>query len=71
MEQEQKRENIETGDVSEEAMDAIGEGVNSIQKGEGGQDHSTDDIEDREPTEGVGAIQDNSLIRDDIADIDE
>ncbi len=58
----------EKGEVSGEAMEAIGVGVNAIQQGEGGQDHSTD-IGDREPRDGVGAIQDASLIKEHVAHI--
>ena len=36
-----------------------------------GQDHSMDNHERTEPTEGVGAIQDSSLMGTDIADISE
>lgn len=56
------------GSVSDEDVQAI-DGEN--QDRPTGQDHSTEDVEDREPTEGVGAIQDNSLIRDDVAHIEE
>lgn len=41
------------------------------QKGEeGGQDHSTENYEDTEPDEGVGAIQDRSDTTSDVARID-
>ncbi len=56
------------GSVSDEDVQAITE---ENQDRPTGQDHSTEDIANREPTEGVGAIQDNSLIRDDVADIEE
>ena len=34
-----------------------------------GQDHSTDMTTDREPTDGVGAIQDANIVGTDIADL--
>ena len=34
-----------------------------------GQDHSTEHHERQDPTDGVGAIQDSSLIRDRVANI--
>lgn len=54
------------GQVSDEAMDAI-EGKTDDRPT--GQDHSTDDHERQTPTEGVGAIQDDSTIRNDVADL--
>lgn len=36
-----------------------------------GQDHSTEDHEKEAPMDGVGAIQDSSLIKEDIAHIEE
>ena len=36
-----------------------------------GQDHSLENYEDSEPTDGVGAIQDSSLIKENIAHIEE
>jgi hypothetical protein len=56
------------GQVSDEAMDAV-EGKTDDKPT--GQDHSTEDHADQAPTEGVGAIQDGSTIRNDVADIDE
>ena len=56
------------GDVGPEQVNAIDD------DGTGralGQDHSTDNHENKEPTDGVGAIQDSSLIGTDIADISE
>ena len=58
------------GEVGDSAMEAIGKGVNAIQQGKGGQDHSTEDHELQMPREGVGAIQDRNLIKEDIADIE-
>ena len=54
------------GDVGQEQVDAIGQGDSARATG---QDHSTDDRESRDPTEGVGAVQDSSLMATDIADI--
>lgn len=72
MEQEKRDEMAdEKGEVSGEAMEAIGGGVNSIQQGEGGQDHSTEDHEKEMPRDGVGAVQDSSLIKEDIAHIED
>ena len=34
-----------------------------------GQDHSLENYEDSEPHDGVGAIQDSSLIKEDVAHI--
>ena len=36
-----------------------------------GQDHSTEDHERTEPTEGVGAVQDGNIVGQDIADVSE
>lgn len=57
------------GTISDEAMDAIGVGVNAIQPGKTGQDHSLENYEDSEPTSGVGAFQDSSLIKENVAHI--
>ncbi len=55
------------GTVSDEEMHAIGN------KGDDnkpiGQDHSLENYEDSEPTSGVGAFQDSSTIRNDVAHI--
>lgn len=56
------------GEIGDEAMEAVGEGVNAVQPGKTGQDHSTD-IGGREPRDGVGAIQDRNLIKEDVAHI--
>ncbi len=56
------------GRVSDEAMNAI---KGKTDDKPTGQDHSTENHEDQMPTEGVGAIQDDSTIRNDVADIDE
>lgn len=60
-----------TGDVSDEAMEAINKGVNAVQQGEGGQDHSTENHEKQMPESGVGAIQDRNDTMSDIARIDD
>jgi hypothetical protein len=52
------------GGVGDEQVNAIGDDGRSR---EGGQDHSTDLTEDRDPTEGVGAVQDAYLVGTDIA----
>lgn len=59
------------GGVSDEATEAVGVGVNAVQQGETGQDHSTEDHEKEMPRDGVGAIQDSSLIKEDVAHIED
>jgi hypothetical protein len=54
------------GGVGDEQVDAIGATASHV---EGGQDHSTDLTEDRDPTSGVGAVQDANLVGTDIADL--
>lgn len=56
------------GSVSDEAVQAI-TGENEDRPT--GQDHSTEHHEEQAPTDGVCAIQDNSLIKEYVADIDE
>jgi len=54
------------GGVGDEQVNAITE------RGKGkptGQDHSTDHHERQAPDDGVGAIQDRNLIKENIADI--
>jgi hypothetical protein len=56
------------GGVGDEQVNAIDE------DGSGkpiGQDHSTDNYEATEPTDGVGAIQDRNLIKEHIAHIED
>jgi hypothetical protein len=54
------------GDVGQEQVNAVGNEAG----GAGGQDHSTDiDEERRDPTEGVGAVQDSSDTGAGVADI--
>jgi hypothetical protein len=54
------------GGVGDEQVDAIGATTSRV---EGGQDHSTDLTSDRDPTDGVGGVQDSSLAGTDIADL--
>ncbi len=56
------------GTVSDEDVQAI-DGENDDRKT--GQDHSTEDHEKEMPRDGVGAIQDSSLIKEDIAHIED
>jgi hypothetical protein len=53
------------GGVGDEQVHAIG----NEPTGEGGRDHSTDDSGRRDPTDGVGAVQDSSDTGSDVADI--
>jgi len=55
------------GGVGDEQVNAI----DDQGRGEGGQDHSTDDSGRRDPTDGVGAVQDSSDTGSDVADISE
>lgn len=54
------------GTVSDEDMDAISGGKKHRKTG---QDHSLENYEDSEPTSGVGAFQDSSLIKENVAHI--
>ena len=56
------------GTISDEAMQAI-TGENDDRPT--GQDHSTENHEKEIPRDGVGAIQDSSLIKEDVAHIEE
>lgn len=56
------------GSVSDEDVQAI-TGENEDRPT--GQDHSTENHEEQAPTDGVGAIQDNSLIKENVAHIEE
>lgn len=54
------------GGVGQEQVDAI------VDDGTGkptGQDHSTEHHERQAPDDGVGAVQDRNLIRNDVADL--
>jgi hypothetical protein len=54
------------GDVSDEQVNRLGQDDAGRPTG---QDHSTDLTADRDPTEGVGAIQDANIVGTDIADL--
>ena len=56
------------GTISDEDMQAI-TGENDDRPT--GQDHSTEHHERQAPTSGVGAIQDENLIREDVAHIED
>ncbi len=56
------------GTVSDEDIQAI-TGENDDRPT--GQDHSTEHHEDQAPTDGVGAVQDNSLIKENVAHIED
>lgn len=56
------------GQVSDEDLQAVS-GENDDRPI--GQDHSLENYEDSEPTDGVGAIQDSSLIKEDVALIED
>ena len=56
------------GTISDEDMQAI-TGENDDRQT--GQDHSLENYEDSEPRDGVGAIQDSSLIKEDVAHIED
>ena len=54
------------GDVGDEQVNRLGRNDSDRPMG---QDHSTDLTEDREPTSGVGAIQDANIVGTDIANL--
>ncbi len=54
------------GTISDEDMDKISGKSDDKPTG---QDHSTEHHEDQAPRDGVGAIQDSSLIKEDVAHI--
>jgi hypothetical protein len=56
------------GGVSDEDVKAISDATSKRHR-KGGQDHSLENYEDSEPTGGVGAIQDSSLIKENVAHI--
>ena len=56
------------GDVGDEQVNRLNDGGSDQRTG---QDHSTDNYENTEPRDGVGAIQDANLVGTDIADISE
>ena len=56
------------GQISDEAMNAV---KGKTDDKPTGQDHSTEHHEDQTPTDGVGAIQDGSLIKESVAHIED
>lgn len=63
-----KKDDIAEGQIPDESMHKI-EGKTDDRPT--GQDHSTENLEDRMPKDGVGAIQDSSLIKEDVAHIED
>ena len=59
------------GTVSDEQVHAVERGGVNAKKGKTGQDHSLENYEDSEPTEGVGSVQNHSDTGSDIAHIKE
>jgi len=59
------------GTVSDEQVKAVERGGVNAKKGKTGQDHSLENYEDSEPTEGVGSVQNHSDTGSDIAHIKE
>jgi hypothetical protein len=55
------------GTVTDEQLHAVERGGVNAKKGETGQDHSLENYEESEPTDGVGAVQDYSDTTSDIA----
>ena len=56
------------GTVSDEDINAIDGGNDNLPTG---QDHSTEDHEKEIPRDGVGAIQNSSLIKENVAHIED
>ena len=54
------------GGVGDEQVNAISSERSDV---EGGQDHSTDLTANRDPTDGVGAVQDANIVGTDIANL--
>ncbi|HEV7699519.1 MAG TPA: hypothetical protein VGO43_04765 [Pyrinomonadaceae bacterium] len=54
------------GDVGDEQVNAISDDGSGRPTG---QDHSTEHHEAQQPTDGVGAVQDDNLVGTDIADL--
>jgi len=54
------------GDVGDEQVNRIGKDGSGRPTG---QDHSTDMTTDRDPVDGVGAVQDANIVGTDIADL--
>lgn len=59
------------GTVSDEQVHAVEQGGVNAKKGKTGQDHSLENYEDSEPTEGVGSFQNYSDTTSDVAHIKE
>lgn len=59
------------GTVSDEQVHAVERGGVNAKKGKTGQDHSLENYEDSEPTDGVGAIQNSSDTASDVAHLKE
>jgi len=59
------------GTVSDEQVKAVERGGVNAKKGKTGQDHSLENYEASEPTEGVGSVQNHSDTGSDIAHIKE
>ncbi|MEP6900819.1 MAG: hypothetical protein ABJA66_03655 [Actinomycetota bacterium] len=59
------------GTVADEQLKAVERGGVNAKKGKTGQDHSLENYEDSEPTEGVGSIQNYSDTGSDIAHIED
>lgn len=59
------------GTVSDEQVHAVERGGVNAGEGATGQDHSLENYEDSEPTDGVGAVQNASDTTSDVAHIEE
>jgi hypothetical protein len=59
------------GTVSDEQVKAVEHGGVNAKKGKTGQDHSLENYEDSEPTEGVGSFQNYFDTGSDIAHIED
>jgi len=59
------------GTVTDEQVHAVEHGGVNAKEGKTGQDHSLENYEDSEPTDGVGAVQDYSDTTSDVAHIKE
>jgi hypothetical protein len=59
------------GTVTDEQVAAIERGGVNAKEGATGQDHSLENYEDSEPSDGVGAVQDYSDTTSDVAHIKE
>ena len=59
------------GTVSDEQVKAVERGGVNAKKGKTGQDHSLENYETSEPTEGVGSFQNHSDTTSDVAHIED